>query len=457
MASVTFSGFNQIDFNVILNAVMAQERQPLQVLEDKQSSLESQATAYKTLATKLAALSDAAEKLATAGAVSGRTAISSDDSIASVGATSAALAGTYDLVVNSLARAQVTASTSWAPDKNETIVASGGTLTIGGVEVAITADVTLQGLAEAINDTERIGVTASIVATAPGSYRLVLTGKETGSANAFTIVNNLAGGASPIVFGDEDGNGVSGDTAGDNAMAAADASFSVNRIAMTSATNLIEEAIPGVSLQLMREAPGTTVTIGVVPDNQGIRERVDKFIEAFNDFVAYYSDQLAASREGDTKAIGRDSLLRGLRREMQQVLSSEYSTGGAYAYLSQAGLGFDRSGKLTLDESAFETALEQDPTGLSALFGTSQGSGAFGALIGLLDGYTRTGGLLQGAQSRISEQLDALARRIESFERRLEVRRAALQREYAAADSIIAQLNTQGSALISLGSQYSLF
>ena len=47
---ITFSGFNSIDFNQILNAVMAQERAPLNRLETQKRTLESQNSAFATLA-----------------------------------------------------------------------------------------------------------------------------------------------------------------------------------------------------------------------------------------------------------------------------------------------------------------------------------------------------------------------------------------------------------------------
>src|SRR6185503_4121702 len=37
---ITFSGFNAIDFNVVLNAIMAQESAPLQALQAHQRELE---------------------------------------------------------------------------------------------------------------------------------------------------------------------------------------------------------------------------------------------------------------------------------------------------------------------------------------------------------------------------------------------------------------------------------
>ena len=49
-----------------------------------------------------------------------------------------------------------------------------GTLTIGGGAVTIGGPVTLQGLADQINHTPGIPVTASLVQSAPGAFKLVI-------------------------------------------------------------------------------------------------------------------------------------------------------------------------------------------------------------------------------------------------------------------------------------------
>ena len=76
-----------------------------------------------------------------------------------------------------------------------------------GAATTITVDSsndTLQGLAGAINDANT-GLTATVVndGTSTQPYRLLLTAKNTGTANAVTITNNLAatgGGAPQPVF-----------------------------------------------------------------------------------------------------------------------------------------------------------------------------------------------------------------------------------------------------------------
>jgi len=175
-----------------------------------------------------------------------------------VSAASAAAPGRYDIVVSQLARAQVTASGVAAPDSNATIVATGGTITIGGVAVAIAAPVTLAGLASAINGTDGIGVTASVSETAPGSFRLILSARNTGAASAFTIANSLTG--STVSFTDTNGDNISGDSAADNAVQALNAALTINNVAVSSATNTLTSAIEGVTLTLHEADPALPAT-----------------------------------------------------------------------------------------------------------------------------------------------------------------------------------------------------
>ena len=174
---ITFSGFNQIDFNIVLNAVMRQESRPLEALQKRKGLLEAVFEKYTALTTKLTALRTAAAALSSASSVT-TTATSSVPTSVRVSAGDAAALGRYEVVVNDLATAQVMVSDSTAADSNTTTVATGGTLTIDGVAVTITGATTLSGLAQAINDTSGLAVTASVSQTAPGKFRLILTSER---------------------------------------------------------------------------------------------------------------------------------------------------------------------------------------------------------------------------------------------------------------------------------------
>ncbi len=279
---ITLSGFNDIDFSQILTLIMTQESRPLEALQNRQSALQTRSNTFGTLASKVSALQTAASRLSTTADLTAQTATSSNTADVTAEAGTGAQNGRYDVVVNSLARAQVTASATTAPDADSTVVASGGTLVLNGVTVTLSGAVTLRGLADAINATSNPPARASVIQSGPSSYRLVLSAVETGTANAFSVTNNLTGGTG-IAFGDADSDGVSGDSAADNAVQASDASLTVNNIAVTSTTNTIANAVPGVTLNLLREAPGSTIAIDVLNDATALKDRLRSFVTQYND------------------------------------------------------------------------------------------------------------------------------------------------------------------------------
>ena len=445
---ITFSGFNQIDFNVVLNAIMQQESAPLQALQARQSQLQATDSTYGQLASKLDSLRTASEQLSDASKLTTYAATSSDTAALTVSASADATAGRYEVTVNELARAQVTVSSTFSPDTDTTIVATGGSLTIGTEPITIAGPVTLKALVAAINADANAPATASIVATEPGKYRLVLTSKNTGEANAFTISNQLTAGT--MTFADADGNNISGDSVSDNAVNATNASLLINNIPVTSTTNTLTDAIPGVTLTLLQKDPAKTVVVSVARDDEALADRVATFVESFNDLVKFADAQATASNNGTAGAIGRDSVLRGLRGALRNALLGAHGS-AAFTRLAEVGLGFTRTGELTLDRGALTSALDANPAALQTLFADTS-TGAFTAVNSLIDDYTDAGGFLPDARTRLSDEISRVGRQMDDMSARLAVRRAALQQEFTAADEAMARLNSQKSSLSSISS-----
>ena len=440
---ITFSGFNNIDFTSVLEALSAQERQPVVQLETQQAELQKQRTAFGTLATRLSAVESAARDLASSTAFTGTTASSSNEAIAKASAGNGAPAGSYSLVVGALARAQVTTTTGSTPDADTTVVASGGSLTIGGVSVNLTGPVTLNGLAEAINGTPDIGVTASVVRSGT-SYQLVLTGKETGAAASFAVSSGLSGGS---------GVGFSAT----NAQTAQDASFTINNVPVNSSSNTVEGAIPGTTLTLQQES-ATPVTIMITADLSSVEELVKKFTSAYNDLTSFLETQAKAYGNKERDNIGGDPLVRQLRNTLNRVAGGEVPTGDTFTSLAQVGLSFNRTGQLEFRAADLKSALSTDRNAVVSLFqGGSAFDGAFDKVKAAISNYTSSGGLIPTAQTRLADQLSKIGGRIEELERRLAIRKEAMQKEFIAADLAIAQLNASKSQLSSFSSSISGF
>jgi flagellar hook-associated protein 2 len=448
---ITLSGFNSIDFNTILNAIMQQERQPVVALESQKKALESQRTAFGTLASKLASLESAVERALAPDALAATTATASDPTRLAVAAGAGAPAGSFEVYVDQLAGAQVTTSVGAYADAHTTAVAGAGTLRFttaaGGVDVVLSGDVTLQGLADAINATAGAPVSASVFRNADGKYQLMLTGASTGAEHAFSVdagALSPPGGGAAMQF--------------DEVQGARDARVRVNGVTATSASNTFDGVINGLSFTALQQDAANPVVVTITADPDSVVNLVQKLIAAFNDTTSWIGSQTASAAQSDANSIGRDPLVRGLRTRLTAVMTASYEAGGSYRALAEIGFEFTRSGELTLNETRFREAMAGDRVGVGRLFGGADGSGGvFGSLVEAVEQYTTAGGLVPNAQDRLKTQLRQVSDRISDMEERLAIRRAALQREFAAADATIAQLNSQQGSLGSLSAQYSLF
>jgi flagellar hook-associated protein 2 len=443
---ITFSGFNNIDFNMILNAVMAQERQPLTRLETQKSTLETQNSQFATLAGKLSTMESAVDTLKGVDSLSFLTATSSD---AGVGVTSTGgrITGTYDVIVTDLAKAQVTASGTYTA-LTDSVNTSGSsqtlTLTPGNGDpataITVTAGMTLEQLATAINGSATSPAAASIVQTSPGVYKLVLTGKETGTTNAFTVGQSAG---LTMTFADT--------------QTAINAAFTVNGLAVSSASNTVTDVIDGVTLSLFKKDPSVTATVKVERDITKAKDTVKKFVNAYNDIITFAKDQAAAAVAGRA-SIGRDPLLRSLRETLRKASMDDYTGSATYTKLAEIGIGFDTTGKMILDDEVFEDQMANSPSEVQNLLsGPAGDAGAFGAFKDLIEGYTQSGGLVAKIRERIDTQTSSMSKRLDSMEEQLELRRRSLQQQYIAADLAMTRLKSQSSALSSAGSGYRLF
>lgn len=456
---ITFSGFNSIDFNMVLNAVMAQERTPINRLESRKQTLQTQNAAFTTLAGKLTSLQTAVDNLKEVDSLAFLTATSTDSGVG-VSTTTGTVTGTYDIVVTELAKAQVTSSTTTFASL-DTVVATGGSMTLTPADgspattINVTGSMTLKQLADAINAEEDSPAAASVVQTAPGSYKLVLTGRDTGTTNAFTIQGALAGGTG-VAFTDTDNDGISGDSTLDNSQQALNAAFTVNGVAVSSATNTVSDVVAGVTLSLTRKDPATTVTVKVDRDTDQAKALVNKFISAYNDLQTFAKEQGTLAIAGRA-SIGRDPLLRGLRDALRSASMDDYA-GGSLTRLAEIGVGFDQGGKMILDSEVFDDAVASSTADVQRLVSGAAGNGgAFGAFATLIEDYTEAGGLVASSKKRIDVQVSGIDKRLDTMESQLAIRKAALQREYMAADLAMTRLKAQSSSLSSVGGGYRLF
>jgi flagellar hook-associated protein 2 len=362
-----------LDVDGIVSQLMAIERRPLDLLDQKEADFKSKVSAYGSLKGVLATLQSAAHALATPQKFAGATAKLADGTLAGASAGAGAAAGSYGIEVLSLAQAQKLKTEAFA---STATVVGAGTLTIefgtySGGAFTLNPDKTAQAVTiaagqdslaavrDAINAADA-GVQANIINDGSGE-RLVLASKDSGTANSLRITvadadgNDAdASGLSQLAY-DASSGGVS---QLEEAVAAQDAVVAIDGITVTRASNTVSGAIEGVTLSLAKAAPGTLTTLTVARDVDGAKAAVDAFVKAYNDAAATLKGLSAYNAETRTAAVLQgDSALRSVQSRLRAVLGAAVDYAGGYASLSELGIAVQRDGTLLADAAKLRAAL----------------------------------------------------------------------------------------------------
>ncbi len=444
MAAVTFSGANGIDWNTILNAVMAQESQPLTNLQNQQVNTQNKNAALVSLAGIITNLQTPTTALTSLTAFSALAATSTDTSVAAVSAGAGGIAGQYDLSITALAKSQTTSSATGYAAATAT-VADGGSIsfTIGSQQptqaITISAGTTLTQLKDQINS-QNSGVSASVVNDGTG-YKLIISSRQTGLSNGFTINNTLTNsGGTALAFaaGQSPSSG--------NAQGAQDAAFTVNGLGITSASNTVTDAIPGVTLNLLRAGD---VKVNVASDYSSLKDNIKTLVTQYNTLRKFYNQQQQGSA-----ALHGDPVMRQAMTDTKNALLAKNENGGRYHYLAEIGLAVTSTGDLKLDESKLDTAISSSPADLQALFhGTVGVGGVLGGLKDALANVDGTAGLIKNTRNIIDTTLKGLQNKIDDQKTRLDQKRASLLKLYAATDAAMSTLSSATTSLQNLSKQ----
>ena len=362
----------------LVSQLMATQQQPLLNLQTQQATYQAEISAYGSLAGTLSTLQTDASNLSSANLYSAYTATASTSGFFTSSANATASAGSYGLAITNLAQANKLASnTHYA--STSTTVGSGtvtfqfGTTTAGSPPTfspsatqgaqTLTIDSahnSLAGISAAINSAN-VGVTASVANDGSG-YRLVLTSNNSGAANSLKV--STTGSLSALSYDP---------TAGSNSMtqtvAGKDAMFTLDGMAMTSASNTVTNAIQGVSLTLTQ--PTTTpLTLTVAANTALIQSAVQSFVTDYNAAQASIKSLTAYNATTKTAAIlTGDSTVMSVQTQLRAILNTPLSTaGGGLNNLADVGITFNKDGTLALNTATLGSVLADPSKNIATLF-----------------------------------------------------------------------------------------
>ena len=151
-------------------------------------------------------------------------------------------------------------------------------------------------------------------------------------------------------------------------VAGSDARVVANGVQLSRPTNTISDAITGVTLNLQRAEPGTTVNINVAQDPSGATTALQQLVTAYNNMSSFVSSSTASGG-----ALQFNSALRQSLQSIKNTLLTNVSglpAGSIYNNPALVGLSFDSTGALSLDTTALSAALSNNAAAVKSLFGT---------------------------------------------------------------------------------------
>jgi len=382
---------SNLDVNGLVSQLMVGERQPLARLDNRETGIKAKISAFGVIRSFLGSFQTAMNGLAAPGRFTGATATSSAaESLAATAATGAA-PGTYRVETTRLAQAPSLVATGQASATaaigagtisidfgtiaggsldEDTGTYAGASFTPGGsglrtVTVAEGAT-SLNDIRDAINAAD-IGVRASVIndgSAAP--WRLVLDGRDSGAARAMKITVSGDAALASLLANDPAGTQNLRQTA-----AARDAELKINGVTVTRPTNAVSDAVPGLSLNLLKSTVGAPVTVTVARDTVAAKSAAESFVKAYNDVMRPINDfgnyDVATKKAG---ALYGDPAVRALQSQLRATLNGVLSPSTReYRTLADVGITTQRDGTLALNSARFERAMASDPSAVAALFG----------------------------------------------------------------------------------------
>jgi len=323
-----------------------------------------------------------------------------------------------------------------------------GSILINGVSIGY--DTTRDTLNDVLN---RINAsTAKVTASYdPNSDTVTLTSTQTGNTD-ITISDGNGNLASSLQV-----------TAGGAHHLGQSAKYEVNGgAAQYSLSNTIKNVVSGVNVTLTAPTP-SALTVNVSQDSSVGEGAIKAFATAYNAVVDTINKDTAY--DSTTKTAGilmGDSAIEDLQMQLNDGLFIE--NGGSlgltpgFQTLTSIGISTGAIGSapgttndLTFDTSAFESALNSNPTAVTNLV-----TKVFGNLNTSLLNITAPGGLVDSAIQSENTQIADFQTQIDDQNQIIQQQQDFLNQEFSSLETQLAQLQSQSSAGISALSSFSV-
>ncbi len=426
------SGINDAS---IISQLVAIETTPLTQMQTHVTNIQSASQTISSFSSTLSSLQAAAKALSDPTQYASYVATSSSSSIVA-SASSTATPGTYSVQVQQLAQAQINYGSTQS--SGTAALGMSGTLviTVGGTpySVPVGSGDSLATIAANIS-ASGANVAASVVFDGT-NYRLQVQSLASGAANAMTF----------------DESGFSLGLSSTPYQTAQDAQATVNGISVTSPSNQVTGAIPGVTLALTSQTT-SPASITVATNPSAIATSISSFVSAYNAVVTagHAAAGYGATAPSNTLLTGDRAIESSLSQLSGIVAANVSGTDSSYRNLASVGITLNNDGTLTLNQSQLTSAIQADPTGIEKLFVTSTALGATGIMSTISNAIdtvaNKSGSPLKSEIQSYANQVKSLQGQETSLQARIAQYQTQLQAEFSAMEQSVQSDKTDFTSL----------
>lgn len=477
-----------IDTNSIISKLIDLQSLNMKSLKGHLATDTQQLTDMRIIESDASTLKMASDALGNSATFSVTTASSSDSTVLTATAGTGAITGNYKITVGKVAQGDQMYLTTTASSATTHLAAQAGTIAInvgsGGYSVNVASGSSLTDIANDINNAG-IPVQASIVDQGTSSahqYTLLLTSEKTGATTGNITWSDTIGTGGSSLY--STGSFSYLQKAQDASITLGDSGATgTTPITITSSSNTITSAIPGVTLSLTK-ASTSAITVGVSTDTKAIQSSINAFITAYNQMTddlqkATYIDPTGVQSNG---SLASDPTISNVTASLANMVTSPIGSIANTSYdvansivgsLGSLGIELDTNGHLAVKDAAMlSNQLSSNLTNVANFFtkrstatDVTQGWGQL--VSGYLSDLTAasTGQLTladahlveeqTSLTNQISEQSDFLSRQTTFLQTQFNAMEAALGAYQAQSQAFSAQFGTQTGSTSSSSSSSS--
>ena len=340
-----------LDTSSIITDLVAIQENQINRLTARKDLILAEQTAFQGIEARILGLRSSMSRLnrTTSSVFDQRIAVSSDDQALTAVAGNDAIEGTFQIQVNSLAKAHQIGSNGFE-STSSTITEGTISFRLGDrPETTIEIDGTnntVSGLVSAINN-QSDDINATIINDpSSGQSRILLTSRFTGAENQITVDNNLGAGSGDIVRPDFTGAAI---------QEAADATVQLGSgpgaITASYATNEVDGLIENVTLNLLKAEPGKDISVSIERDTEAATESIQDFVDQYNSVISYIEEQTRFNPDTQVASplLGNRNVSTIRNRLSSFVTDSVPGLDKNLNRLSQLGISIGNTGQLTVN------------------------------------------------------------------------------------------------------------